>query len=297
MLPMSIQHDLHSHSTVSDGTLTPTQLVRRARAQGVDVLALTDHDTTDGLAEAERAASTVRLRLIRGVEISTSWQNQTIHVVGLNVDPACEPLQAGLSELRAFRGWRAEEIARRLAKAGIPGALEGARAHACGAIVSRTHFAHFLVEQGHAPQVRDVFKRYLVRGKPGHVPGRWAELEQAVGWIRAAGGLAVIAHPARYRLSAGKFRRLLDEFAECGGAGLEVVSGSHSADDARTMAVQARRLGLYASSGTDYHGPENPWIELGRLPPLPAECVPIWQAEDWPHAASVAVRPVRAAVD
>jgi len=273
---MSFLHDLHSHSTASDGTLSPAALVRRARAQGVDVLALTDHDVTDGLDEARAAAAETGLRLIDGVEISVTWHGVTIHIVGLNIDPAHAGLQAGLAGLRAFRAWRGEEIARRLEKKGIPGALEGARAYSNGRILSRTHFARFLVEQGHARDMRRVFGKFLTHNRPGHVPGEWAPLADAVGWIRAAGGQAVIAHPARYRLSATRLRALIEDFRDCGGEALEVVSGSHSAGDVQGMAQYAKRYQLLASQGSDYHGPEQSWLELGRMPPLPAGCTPVW---------------------
>ena len=269
--------DLHSHSTASDGTLTPTELVQRARAQGVDVLALTDHDTTAGLAEAQQAAQAVGLRLVPGVEISVTWNGVTVHIVGLGIDPRNETLQAGLAGLRAFRAWRGEEIARRLAKVGIEGALEGARVFAKGQILSRTHFARFLVQQGHAKDMRKVFGKFLTHNRPGYVAGEWAALADAVGWIHAAGGQAVIAHPARYKLSATRLRQLIGEFKDCGGEGLEVVSGSHSAGDARGMAQYTQRFELAASSGSDYHGPEQPWLELGKSPPLPEGCRPIWE--------------------
>lgn len=276
---MSLQYDLHSHSQASDGTLTATALVQRAHAAGVDVLALTDHDSIDGLAEARCAAAGLPLRLIPGVEVSVSWDGQTVHIVGLNLDPDNAQLCAGLASLQTFRDWRAEEIGRRLDKAGIEGAYAGARRLANGRIVSRTHFAHFLVEQGRARSVRDVFKKFLVRNKPGYVSGDWAPLDQAVEWIRGAGGVAVVAHPARYGLSGNKLRRLLGEFKACGGAAIEVVSGSHTVDDVQRMAGLARSLDLKASRGSDYHGPENPWIELGRIATLPDGCVPVW--DDW----------------
>ena len=274
-----MHYDLHTHSIYSDGTLTPSALVERAAAGGVDVLALTDHDGTDGLAEARAAALAVGLELIPGVEVSVSWGTQTVHVVGLGVAADEPTLQAGLQGLRKFREWRAEEIALRLAKQGIDGAHAGARAHAKGSIVGRTHFARFLVDAGHAKDLRQVFKKFLVRGRPGYVPGQWAELSQAVGWIHAAGGQAVIAHPARYTLSATRLRKLLEEFKACGGDGIEVVSGSHSRDDYFRIAHLATQFGLLASAGSDYHGPEQPWIELGRLPDLPDGCRPIWR--DW----------------
>ncbi len=277
-----MHYDLHSHSTHSDGTLTPTELVQLARAAGVDVLALTDHDCTDGIGEAQAAARDVGLQLISGVEVSVSWGTQTVHVVGLGVDGGEPTLQAGLRGLREFRRWRAEEIARRLEKQGIADAYEGARARSQGKTVGRTHFARFLVDAGHAKNLRQVFKKFLVRGRPGYVPGAWADLAQAVAWIRAAGGQAVIAHPARYKLGSTRLHKLLVEFKACGGVGLEVVSGSHSRDEFFRFAHLANRFDLLASAGSDYHGPEQPWIALGRLPVLPDGCQPIWR--DWSPA-------------
>ncbi|BCU07725.1 PHP domain-containing protein [Allochromatium tepidum] len=275
--------DLHTHSTASDGTLTPTQLVARAGAAGVRVLALTDHDNTDGLAEAARAADAQGLILIPGVEISVTWNTLTVHVVGLRLDPANVELQIGLARLMEFRAWRSEEIGRRLAKHGIDDAYAGARALARGRLVGRTHFARLLVKQRHAADTNEVFRHFLTRGKPGHVPGDWASLEEALGWIRGAGGEAVIAHPARYGLTRSRMQRLLGEFRELGGVGVEVVTGSHSRDEAFTFARHAREQRLRASAGSDYHGPENPWLELGRLPPLPEGCVPLWR--DWSEPA------------
>jgi len=272
----SLHFDLHSHSTLSDGTLSPEALVRRARAQGVDVLALTDHDITDGLAEAAVTAAEVGLRLISGVEISVTWNGVTIHIVGLNVDPGHVGLQTGLGKLRAFRAERGEEIAQRLEKHGIPGALAGAQAFASGPILSRTHFARFLVEAGYAKDMRKVFRKFLVHNRPGYVSGDWATLEEAVGWIRDAGGQAVIAHPARYRISATRLRQFIEAFKACGGVGIEVVSGSHSAGDVAGMAQYAKRYELLVSCGSDYHGPGQSWQELGRPMPLPNGCVPVW---------------------
>ncbi|NOX91693.1 MAG: PHP domain-containing protein [Gammaproteobacteria bacterium] len=274
-----LHYDLHSHSTLSDGTLTPEALVRRARAQGVDVLALTDHDVTDGLAEAAVTAAEVGLRLISGVEISVTWNGVTIHIVGLNIDPGHIGLQTGLSKLRAFRTERGEEIARRLEKHGIEGALAGAQAFATGPILSRTHFARFLVEAGYARDMRKVFKKFLVHNRPGYVTGNWATLEETVSWICAAGGQAVIAHPARYRISATRLRQFIEAFKDCGGVGIEVVSGSHSASDAAGMAQYAKRYELLASCGSDYHGPGQSWQEPGVPMPLPEGCIPIWK--DW----------------
>ena len=280
-------YDLHSHSTASDGTLDPAGLVEKAHFAGVDVLALTDHDTLDGLAEAAQAVSELDLSLIPGVEISVTWQAMTIHVLGLNVDPLNQALSDGLQELQKVRDWRAAEISRKLANKGIPGALEGADRFRKGKILSRTHFAYFLVEAGYAASVRDVFKRFLVKGKPGYVHNEWVSMPRALGWIRQAGGLPVIAHPARYRLTRSKLKRLVGEFREAGGVGLEVVSGSHSQDETLHMAAVCSEHRLFASCGSDYHGPEKPWVELGRLRRLPDGCMPIWEAESWPPGLAV----------
>jgi predicted metal-dependent phosphoesterase TrpH len=283
MSDMLIQYDLHAHSTASDGTLAPSELMARAAAAGVKVMALTDHDTLAGLDEAAGAAAAQGMAFVPGVEISVTWQRMTVHIVGLGVDAANARLRDGLAGLVEFRDWRAEEIGRRLAKAGIEGAFEGARALSNGRLISRTHFARFLVESGHAESVGQVFKKFLVNGKPGHVSGQWASLEDAVAWIRGAGGQAVIAHPARYSMTRTKLRKLIGEFAELGGEAIEVVSGSHSRDEYFTMARHAADFGLAASAGSDFHDPANPWIELGRLPELPPGCRPIWR--DWDIAA------------
>ncbi len=275
-------HDLHSHSTASDGTLSPSELVAHASEAGVRVLALTDHDTTAGLVEADQAAREHGLTLVPGAEVSVTWHGRTVHVLGLQLDRESPQLLEGLARLRAFRDWRALEIGRRLEKHGIQGAYAGARRLASGTIVSRTHFARYLVEQGVASNIREVFRHFLVKNKPGYVQGRWASLAEAVGWIRAAGGQAVVAHPARYRLTASKLRALLHEFVDCGGEGLEVVSGSHSPEDARIMATYAREIGLLASSGSDFHGPDQASSnKLGGIAELPQGCTPIWEA--WSH--------------
>lgn len=276
---MTPRYDLHSHSNLSDGTLAPAVLVGEAQAAGVEVLALTDHDVTDGLAEAQAAAGPLGLRIIAGVEISATWNEQTVHIVGLNIDPANVPLQDGLAALRAYRTERAVEIGRRLAKHRIPGVYEGAARLASGPIVSRTHFARYLISIGYANSMAQAFKRYLSRGTPGHVPSRWAPLAEAVGWIRAAGGVAVLAHPARYRLSSGKLRKLLADFRDGGGQAIEVVCGSHSADETQHLAALAREYGFAASLGSDYHGPEASgpgWGGFGRLAPLPGDLTSVW---------------------
>lgn len=275
---MASHVDLHTHTLRSDGTLTPTDLVTRAHAHGVKILALTDHDVTDGLTEASATATALGMQLVPGVEISVTWEGQTLHIVGLAIDPAHDALQQGLARLREFRNWRAREMDRRLAKKRITGAFDYASNLARGSILSRTHFARFLVDRGYVRTMGDAFKHYLTRGRPGHVPGQWATLAQAVGWICDSGGIAVIAHPARYKLTSGKRRRLLDEFKACGGRAIEVISGSHSATDNDHYAELAVREELLASVGSDYHGPEKPWVELGRLPALPAGCTPVWES-------------------
>lgn len=275
---MASHVDLHTHTLRSDGTLTPTDLVTRAHAHGVKILALTDHDVTDGLVEAGATATALGMQLVPGVEISVTWEGQTLHIVGLAIDPAHAALQQGLAQLREFRNWRAREIDRRLAKKRITGAFDYASHLARGSILSRTHFARFLVDRGYVRTMGDAFKHYLTRGRPGHVPGQWATLAQAVGWICDSGGIAVIAHPARYKLTSGKRKRLLDEFKACGGRAIEVISGSHSAADNQHYAELAVREALLASVGSDYHGPEKPWVELGRLPALPAGCTPVWES-------------------
>lgn len=273
---MTLLYDLHCHSTASDGSLEPGALVQRAQQHGVDVLALTDHDITAGIKEAQITAGELDLRLIPGVEISVTWKGATIHVLGLGIDVLNNELQQGLAKLREFRVWRGEEIGRRLAKHGIENALVGAERYSSGNLISRTHFGHYLIELGRAKDMRDVFKRFLVHNKPGYVPGEWAQLDDAVQWIVQAGGQAVIAHPARYKITATKMRELLGQFKESGGVGLEVVSSSHTADDCKTMARYATQFELLASRGSDFHGPAHAWVELGKIPPLPEQCVPIW---------------------
>jgi hypothetical protein len=271
-------YDLHSHSNASDGVLTPTALVERAIQQNVDVLALTDHDGTEGLAEAKQAANGTDIKLISGVEISANWNHKTVHIIGLNIDEANENLQKGLSEIRTYRAERAKEIANRLAKVGIHGSYEGAQKFASEVMLGRLHFAQFLVENGHAKDLNDVFKRYLVRNKPGYVPGKWATLEQAVNWITQAGGQAVIAHPARYKLTATKLRYLTTEFKQLGGVGLEVVSGRQHPEEVKTLARLAEKMEMYASCGSDFHSPDNQWVELGSLTMMPTNTQPIWSS-------------------
>lgn len=269
--------DLHCHSTVSDGWLSPTDVVQRAARNGVDFLALTDHDETGGLVEAQAAATESGIRLVPGVEVSVSWGGETIHVVGLGVDADNPVLQAGLTQLRAGRHTRAQQMSDALAALGIRCVLDGALTFARNpALVSRAHFARHLVAIGLMPNVDAVFKHYLVRGKPGFVETKWADLADAVQWIRAAGGVPVVAHPGRYRLSDIEMERLLARFVDAGGQGIEVVSGSHSDAKVSKFARYARRFDLLASRASDFHGEQESRVDLGRCAPLPDGVVPVW---------------------
>jgi predicted metal-dependent phosphoesterase TrpH len=277
--------DLHSHSIVSDGTLTPGMLVEHAAMHGIRLLALTDHDDVAGLPEAAESASRHGITLINGVEISATWNTRTLHVVGLKVSPSHLPLLAGLADIRQGRHQRAEGMAVSLEKIGIPGSLEGAYAYAGGGIISRTHFARFLVEKGYARDVSAVFKKFLVKGKPGYFEHRWASLEDAVSWITGSGGIAVLAHPGRYDLGRTNMLTLLHEFRELGGKGLEVVTGSHTPEMVPHFVRLAHQFDLLASLGSDYHGPGHAYIEMGRLPELPRGCLPVWH--DWPEISHI----------
>lgn len=272
--------DLHSHSNVSDGLLPPAEVARRAKANGVDVWALTDHDEVGGVREAREAANDIGLNYVPGIEISVTWAGSTVHIVGLHIDENNEELRTGLARTRAGRARRAGEIAQQLAHAGIPGALEGAlRFVANPDLISRTHFARFLIDQGICGTVNEVFQRFLVQGKPGYVPHRWAVLSDAVHWIRAAGGMAVIAHPGRYKFSDLAFDEFFSAFKAAGGCGVEVITGSHTEYQYTEFAEVARRRGLLASRGSDFHGPGESRVDLGALPPLPEDLQPVWR--DW----------------
>jgi len=246
----------------------------------VRVLALTDHDTVDGLAEAARAAREEGVSLVAGVELSTVWEGEEIHVVGLWVDPADPLLRERLAGQRRRRQERAAEIGRRLARAGMAGLYEDARALAGGGVVNRSHFARCLVDRGLARDAAQAFDRWLRRGRPGYARAQWPPLAEGVAWIRAAGGVAVLAHPLRYRLSAGGRRRLAAAFREAGGEGIEVVCGGQGPEGTHAAAALARRFGLRASVGSDFHAPGSPWRELGRLDPLPDGCAPVWAGRE-----------------
>lgn len=270
--------DLHCHSVISDGTLTPEELAARAKANGVELWALTDHDEIGGQQRAAAAARALGLPYLTGVEISVTFIGKTVHIVGLGCDPDNPILQQGLIQTRGGRAQRALEMAAGLAKVGIQGAYEGALKFADNpALIARTHFARFLVESGVCRDTQEVFRKYLVEGKPGFVAHRWASLQDAVNWIRAAGGVAVIAHPARYKFSINEEFALFTEFKNHGGQGVEVVTGSHSAAEYLTYADTALEFGLAASRGSDFHSPGESHTELGTLPPLPSHLTPVWE--------------------
>ena len=271
--------DLHSHSLYSDGTLSPVDLARRAHARGVKLWALTDHDELGGQAEAAAAAHALGLDFVNGVEISVSFAGETVHIVGLGVDPLDEALLRGLAQTRSGRMLRAREMADGLAAAGLAGAFEGALRYVSNPdLVSRTHFARWLVESGACTDTGSVFRRYLTEGKPGFVAHRWAGLGDSVRWIIGAGGLAVIAHPGRYKFSANQEYALFSEFKAHGGRGVEVLTGSHGPADVRKYAAMALEFDLLASRGSDFHSPTESRIELGSLPQLPCELTPVWTA-------------------
>jgi len=270
--------DLHCHSVISDGTLTPEKLAERAKANGVHLWALTDHDELGGQKRAREAASALKIDYLAGVEISVTWMGETIHIVGLGIDAEHAGIIEGLRSTREGRGNRAKLMAEQLSKVGIEGAYEGAL-HFAGNhdLISRTHFARFLVEQGVCRNTEHVFKNYLIEGKPGYVPHQWASLDNAVKWIKAAGGVAVIAHPGRYsRLNAMQMDELYQHFKDLGGLAIEVITGSHSPDQYKTFAKVAQQYGFLASRGSDFHDPNESHIDLGNLPHLPDNLTPVW---------------------
>ena len=270
--------DLHCHSVVSDGTLTPEELAARAKANGVELWSLTDHDEIGGQHRAAAAARSQGMAYLTGTEISVTFAGNTVHIVGLGFNPDNTALAQGLAATRAGRGERAQEMAAQLAQVGIHGAYEGALKFVGNPeLISRTHFARFLVETQVCRDTNEVFRKYLTEGKPGYVPHRWATLGDAVRWITEAGGVAVIAHPARYKFTANEEYALFSEFKAHGGAGVEVVTGSHTAAEYVTYATMAEEFGLAASRGSDFHSPDESHTDLGTLPYLPGHLTPIWE--------------------
>ncbi len=286
----TLNADLHSHSTASDGTLTSAALARRAKANGVELWALTDHDELSGLPAARAAASAVGLAFVDGIEVSVTFAGTTVHIVGLGIDPANGELMAGIAQVRAGREERAKQMGDGLAQVGIKGAYEGAIALAPNPnLVSRTHFGRFLINTGIAPDMHAVFRRYLTEGKPGYVEHRWARLGEAVHWIRSAGGVAVIAHPGRYKFTPTEEYALFTEFMAHGGEAVEVVTGSHHAGDVVKYTEMALEFGMLASRGSDFHDPQESRLDLGLLPGRPElspRLTPVWSR--WSQTAESA---------
>ncbi|BDW11545.1 phosphatase [Polynucleobacter sp. SHI8] len=273
----SINADLHCHSVVSDGTLTPEDLAMRAHQNGVQLWSLTDHDVIGGQHRAREAANKLGMKYTSGVEISVSWMGQTIHIVGIGLDPDHSVLVEGLRKTRDGRTARGKEIARQLAAVGIEGAYEGALTYAGNPeLLSRTHFARYLVEKNVCRSTDDVFKNYLIEGKPGYIGHVWASLKESVDWIKASGGVAIIAHPGRYRLTDLQKHELYIAFKEAGGLGIEVITGSHTPRQYEEYAKIALQYGFYASRGSDFHDPAESHIDLGKLPHLPLSLQPVW---------------------
>ncbi len=271
--------DLHCHSSASDGLLPPAEVVRRAADNRVELLALTDHDDLGGLASARAAAQAAGIRFVNGVEVSIEWGGLQVHILGYNFADDDERLNAGLAAIRSGRVQRAQRMSEALEVVGIEGSFDGAMRHAENpGLISRSHFARYLVEIGVCRDVRSVFDAYIVPGRPGYVDHRWATLEESVGWITGAGGIAAIAHPGRYKFSRAQMRQLLDAFKACGGEALEVISGSHSADNVNIFGRYARDYGFLASCGSDFHGPGESYIDIGQVDALPPGLTPVWEA-------------------
>ncbi len=273
---MTLNYDLHSHSTASDGVLTPSELVIRAHNQGVTTLALTDHDTISGLNEALDTAKSVTINLISGIELSTTWKKRCLHIVGLNINPHSSILLEGIKQQQTIRAERAQTIALKLEKQGIYGAYKAVTIAAKDGMITRSHFADFLVKENYVTRNQAAFDRYLGERKPAYVPTVWVELADALLWIKAAGGVAVLAHPLRYKMTATWMRRLLAEFKEMGGDGIEVVTGRSNPEEIKLSYNYAKKFELAGSVGSDFHTPKNQWVELGRCYPLPEGIQAIW---------------------
>ena len=271
--------DLHCHSVVSDGTLTPEELAARAKANGVELWALTDHDEISGQTRALAAAKSQGMQYLTGTEISVTFAGQTVHIVGLGFDHEDAGMHEGLRKTRGGRGERALEMSEGLAQVGIHGCYEGALKYVGNPeLISRTHFARYLVESGVCVDTHEVFRKYLTEGKPGFVPHRWASLKEAVRWITDAKGIAIIAHPARYNFTPNEEFAFFTEFKNHGGQGVEVVTGSHTTAEYVKYGDMAKEFDLLASRGSDFHSPEESRIDLGTLPWLPGQLTPVWEA-------------------
>ena len=270
-------YDLHTHTTKSDGKYSPGELISLAETAGINVLAITDHDSVAGLEEAQQATIQKSISLVPGVELSVRWNNKNFHIVGLNIDAGNKLLNTSLDEHKQLRDIRALQIGDRLEKSGIPGAYNGAKQLAGDDAITRNHFARFLVAQGYAKNIRDVFKKFLVKNKPGYVKTRWMEMDEGITLINQSGGQAVLAHPLRYRLSGSWMMRLLDAFKQAGGNGIEIVSGHSTPNEISSVAGYARKFKLAGSIGSDFHGHENMERSLGNLDALPEDILPVWE--------------------
>ena len=270
-------YDLHTHTTASDGEFSPKALVVKAKSSGIDVLAITDHDTTEGIAEAEDEACKQNIKMLPGIELSVSWMDKNFHIVGLGIDPDNRKLQASLKETEELREQRAIEIGKKLKKIGVTKAYSEAKTLAGVNTLTRSHFARVLINQGFATDSREVFKKYLVHNKPGFVKTSWVEMESGIKLIKDSGGEAILAHPLRYNITASWLRRFLTAFKESGGIGIEVVTGSSNTDEITTASAYARRFELSGSAGSDFHGYDNTWVKLGQLAAMPESVTPVWE--------------------
>lgn len=276
---LTVNADLHSHSNVSDGTLSPEEVAARAHRNGVELWSLTDHDEIGGQSRAREAAHQLGMNYLSGSEISVTFAGETVHIVGLGFDATDTELAQGLAATRGGREQRARNMAADLERVGVHGAFEGALKYVGNPdLISRTHFARYMVEIGLCKELSDVFKRYLTEGKPGYVRHQWAKLGDAVRWITEAGGVAVIAHPGRYDLTPNEEFALFTEFKALGGLGVEVVTGSHTVPEYQKYAALACELDLLASRGSDFHDPRESHTDLGTLPALPKRVTPVWEA-------------------
>ncbi len=279
---MSLVYDLHTHTTASDGELSPEALIIKAKESGIDVIAITDHDTTTGIPGAEAEAHRQNIRLLAGVELSISWMNRNFHIVGLNIDPDNAALKEALKNTNELREQRAIEIGKKLDKHGVTNTYHEAKELAGIHTITRSHFARVLIQQGFVKDTKEAFKKYLVRNKPGFVKTEWIEMETGLGLIKQSGGVAVLAHPMRYKVTANQLGKFLLAFREAGGEGIEVVTGSSNADEIKTTSAYAEHFQLTGSAGSDFHGYDNTWNKLGQLAPMPKSVTPVWENRpDW----------------
>ena len=276
-MPSYSKIDLHTHSNKSDGELSPYDLVTKASDKGIQMLALTDHDTVSGLGDAKKAAVKKNINLINGVELSTQWDNKTIHIVGLNIEAENTLLIKACKKLKALRKERAKKIGQKLSKIGIIGAYEYTKKVAVNGNITRFHFAQFLIEQKYAENQADVFKKFLVKNKPGYISVNWPNLNETINLVNSIGGIAVIAHPLRYKITATKLRKLIDEFKQCGGKAIEVITGRNISKEVIVASNYAKKYNLAASIGSDFHNESISWNRLGELPLLPENLVPVWE--------------------